>query len=149
MACLPQTFWCSKKVLKSVRAADKKSKFKFLYPLDWPIKKKIATIAKNIYGAKDVTYEMKAEEAIELYTKLGYDRMPLCMAKTHLYISHDPKLKGRPTDFSLPIRNVRLSRGAGFLYPLCGAMRTMPGLPTHPAGEKVDIDAKGKTVGLF
>ena len=132
-----------------VRASEKKSKFKFLYPKEWPIKKKIETIATEIYGAGNVKYEDKAEKAIALYTKLGYDKLPLCMAKTHLSLSHDPKLKGRPEGFTLPIRDVRASVGAGFLYPLCGTMRTMPGLPTHPAGERVDIDANGKTVGLF
>lgn len=132
-----------------VKACEKKSNFKFLYPLNWPIKKKIETIAKKIYGAGDVQYEQAAERAIALYTKLGYDKLPLCMAKTHLSLSHDPKLKGRPQGFTLPIRDVRASVGAGFLYPLCGTMRTMPGLPTHPAGEKVDIDKNGIVKGLF
>jgi len=131
-----------------VRACRKKSNFKLLYPQDWPIKKKIETIAKKIYGAASVEYEEAAEKAITLYTKLGFDKLPLCMAKTHLSLSHDPKLKGCPRGFVLPVRDVRASVGAGFLYPLCGAMRTMPGLPTHPAGEKVDIDKNGKTVGL-
>ena len=132
-----------------VKATNKKSKFNFLYPLDWPIKKKIETIATKIYGAKDVAYEEKAEKAIQLYNKLGYDKLPLCMAKTHLSLSHDPELKGRPQGFTLPVRDIRASVGAGFLYPLCGTMRTMPGLPTHPAGEKVDIDKKGNIIGLF
>ena len=132
-----------------VKACNKKSNFKFLYPLDWHIKKKIEMIATKIYGAKEIRYEDKAEKAIKLYTKLGYDKLPICMAKTHLSLSHDPKRKGRPREFILPIRDVRVSVGAGFLYPLCGTMRTMPGLPTHPAGEKVDIDKKGNTVGLF
>lgn len=132
-----------------VRACKKKSNFKFLYPLNWPIKKKIETIAKKVYGAGDVQYEQTAERAIELYTRLGYDKLPICMAKTHLSLSHDPKVKGRPRGFTLPVRDVRASVGAGFLYPLCGTMRTMPGLPTHPAGEKVDIDNKGNIVGLF
>jgi len=130
-------------------AAEKKSAFKFLYPLSWPIKKKIETIAKKIYGAGRVHYEDAAEKSIALYTKFGYDKLPLCMAKTHLSLSHDPKLKGRPQGFTLPVRDVRASVGAGFLYPLCGEMRTMPGLPTHPAGEKVDIDKNGNIVGLF
>ncbi|MBN2097194.1 MAG: formate--tetrahydrofolate ligase [Candidatus Omnitrophica bacterium] len=133
----------------TVKACQKKSSFKFLYPLDWPIKKKIETIARKIYGAKDVQYEDTAEKKIALYTKLGFDKLPLCMAKTHLSLSHDPKLKGRPQGFTLPVRDIRASVGAGFLYPLCGTMRTMPGLPTHPAGEKVDIDSKGNVVGLF
>ncbi|UCB57760.1 MAG: formate--tetrahydrofolate ligase [Candidatus Omnitrophota bacterium] len=132
-----------------VRACRKKSNFKFLYPLNWPIKKKIEIIAKKIYGAGDVQYEQAAERAIELYTRLGYDKLPICMAKTHLSLSHDPKVKGRPEGFTLPVRDVRASVGAGFLYPLCGTMRTMPGLPTHPAGEKVDLDKNGNVVGLF
>jgi len=132
-----------------VRACDKKSNFKFLYPLDIPIKDKIHTIATKIYGAKDVSYTPVAEQQIDYFTRNGFDKLPLCMAKTHLSLSHDPELKGRPTGYTLPIREVRASVGAGFLYPLCGAMRTMPGLPTHPAGEKVDIDKSGKVVGLF
>lgn len=132
-----------------VRACNKKSNFRFLYPLDWPIKKKIETIAKKIYGAKDVYYEGEAEAKIKLYKKLGYSNLPICMAKTHLSLSHDPKFKGRPQGFTLPVRDIRASVGAGFLYPLCGKMRTMPGLPTHPAGEKVDIDKDGRIVGLF
>ncbi len=132
-----------------VRACEKKSSFKFLYSLDWPIKEKIEAIATKIYGAGSVRYEDAAEKSIALYTKLGYDKLPICMAKTHLSLSHDPKLKGYPEGFTLPIRDVRASVGAGFLYPLCGAMRTMPGLPTHPAGEKVDLDKQGNIVGLF
>ena len=132
-----------------VRAAEKKSKFKFLYPLNSSIEEKIETIARKIYGAKGVKYDSIAKKRIALYTKLGYDNLPICMAKTHLSLSHDPKLKGRPEGFTLPVRDVRLSAGAGFLYPICGTMRTMPGLPTRPAGEKVDIDKNGNTVGLF
>jgi formate--tetrahydrofolate ligase len=132
-----------------VRAAEKKSNFQFLYRQELPIKEKIEVIAKKIYGAKDVQYEDKAEQEIALYTKLGYEKLPICMAKTHLSLSHDPKLKGRPQGFTLPVRSVRLSAGAGFLYPLCGAMRTMPGLPTHPAGEKIDLDKDGNIKGLF
>ena len=82
-------------------------------------------------------------------TELGYDNLPICMAKTHLSLSHDKNLKGRPTGFTLPIRDIRPSMGAGFLYPLCGAMRTIPGLPSEPAGEDVDIDENGRVVGLF
>jgi len=96
-----------------------------------------------------VEYSPEAEAKIKLFTEKGYDRLPLCMAKTHLSLSHDPKLKGRPSGFTLPIMDIRASVGAGFLYPLCGAMRTMPGLPKIPAGTKIDIDKKGNTVGLF
>lgn len=132
-----------------VAAANKKSNFKFLYPLTASIKEKMETIAKNIYGAKDVEYAPLAEEKIKLYTQLGYDALPVCMAKTHLSLSHDQTLKGRPTGFTLPIRDIRASVGAGFLYALCGQMRTMPGLPSVPAGTVIDIDKKGKVVGLF
>ncbi|MFH1847759.1 MAG: formate--tetrahydrofolate ligase [Candidatus Omnitrophota bacterium] len=132
-----------------VKAAEKPSNFKFLYPLEMPIKEKIKKIAVSIYGAKDVSYSAEAEKSIALYEKLGYGKLPLCMAKTHLSLSHDPALKGRPSGFVVPIRDVRASIGAGFLYPLCGTMRTMPGLPSEPAGNKVDIDKDGKVVGLF
>jgi len=132
-----------------IKMCEKKSDFRFLYPLDIPIKEKIETIAKKIYGAKDVSYAPEAEKKIASYTKLGYDKLPICMAKTHLSLSHDPELKARPRDFTLPVRDVRISAGAGFLYPLCGEMRTMPGLPSVPAGTKVDIDKDGKVLGLF
>ncbi|MFC1623768.1 formate--tetrahydrofolate ligase [Candidatus Omnitrophota bacterium] len=132
-----------------LKMCEQKSDFKFLYPLDIPIKEKIETIATKIYGAKDVEYSEEALKKIEYYTKLGYDKLPINMAKTHLSLSHDPSLKGRPRDFTLPIRDIKLSAGAGFLYPLCGKMRTMPGLPSVPAGTKVDIDKNGKVVGLF
>lgn len=132
-----------------VKAAEKPSKFEFLYPLDWPIKKKIETIATKIYGADGVDYLPLAEKKIELYSKQGFDKLPICMAKTHLSLSHDPNLKNRPTGYRIPIRDVRASVGAGFLYPLLGEMRTMPGLPKVPAGTKVDIDENGNTVGLF
>ena len=132
-----------------VEACEAPKQFKFLYETDWPIKKKIETIATKMYGAAKVTYEKPAEEAIERFTKFGYEKLPICMAKTHLSLTHDPALKGRPTGFTFPVRDVRASVGAGFLYPLCGAMRTMPGLPTEPAGQKVDIGPDGRVVGLF
>ncbi|MEI7905017.1 MAG: formate--tetrahydrofolate ligase [Candidatus Firestonebacteria bacterium] len=132
-----------------VKACEKKSNFKFLYPLDCSIKEKIYTIATKIYGAKDVSYSAAAEEKIRLYTGFGWDKLPICMAKSHLSLSHDPSLKGRPKDFILPVRDIRASIGAGFLYPLCGDMRTMPGLPSVPAGTRVDIDKNGKVIGLF
>jgi formate--tetrahydrofolate ligase len=132
-----------------IKAANLTKEFKFLYPLDIPIKEKIKIIATKIYGAKDVEYAQIAEEKIRLFTERGFDKLPICMAKTHLSLSHDPSLKGRPRDFILPIRDIRASVGAGFLYPLCGAMQTMPGLPSYPAGEKIDIDEKGNIVGLF
>jgi formate--tetrahydrofolate ligase len=132
-----------------VAAAEKKKNFKFLYPLDMPIKQKIETIATKVYGASGVDFMPLANEQIERYNKQGFDKLPICMAKTHLSLSHDGKLKGRPTGFRLPVREVRASVGAGFLYPLCGTMSTMPGLPSVPAGEAVDLDKKGRVVGLF
>jgi formyltetrahydrofolate synthetase len=133
-----------------VKAVEKPSDFKFLYPLDWSIKEKIETICKEIYGADGVDYEPEAEAKIELYTKLGFADLPLCMAKTHLSLSHDPLLKGVPTGFRVPIRDIRASVGAGFLYPLLGKMSTMPGLPTRPVFYDVDLDLEtGQVVGLF
>jgi formyltetrahydrofolate synthetase len=131
-----------------IKAAGEKNNFKLLYPLEMSIKDKIKTIATKIYGAKEVEYLPLAEEKIEIYTQRGYDKLPICMAKTHLSLSHDPNLKGRPYGFTLPVRDIRASIGAGFLYPLCGEMKTMPGLPSHPVGEKIDINEKGEIVGL-
>ncbi len=133
-----------------VAACEKPSNFQFLYPLEASIKEKIETIATKIYGADGVDYSPEAEAKIQLYTKLGYDKLPICMAKTHLSLSHEPSWKGVPKGWRLPIRDVRASVGAGFLYPLCGDMRTMPGLPSEPAFMKVDIDPEtGRVIGLF
>jgi formyltetrahydrofolate synthetase len=134
-----------------VEACEKPSNFEFLYPLKGTsIKEKIETICTQIYGADGVDYEPEAERKIELYTKLGFDELPICMAKTHLSLSHDPSLKGVPKNFRVPIRDIRASVGAGFLYPLAGAMSTMPGLPTRPVFYDVDIDLEtGRVVGLF
>jgi len=132
-----------------VKACDKPSQFKPLYEDSASIKDKINTIATKIYGAADVDYTPAAEKKIKLYTEEGFDKLPLCMAKTHLSISHDPALKGAPSGFTLPIRDIRASVGAGFLYALCGEMRTMPGLPSRPAFMGVDLDDDGKVLGLF
>ena len=123
--------------------------FRFLYELDQPIKQKIETIATRIYGAAGVSYTSQAETQIRDYEANGFGDLPICMAKTHLSLSHDPMLKGAPTGFMLPVREVRASVGAGFIYPVCGDMRTMPALPEHPVAEKVDIDEQGNIVGLF
>ena len=132
-----------------VSAAEQPSEFKFLYPLDWTIKQKIETIAKEIYGANGVEYSSEAEDRIAEYTRLGFSELPICMAKTHLSLSHDPKLKGVPKGFIIPVRDVRASVGAGFLYPVLGKISTMPGLPTRPAFMDIDIDlATGKILGL-
>jgi formate--tetrahydrofolate ligase len=123
--------------------------FQFLYPDDAPLREKIETVAVRIYGARGVDELPAATRALKLYEELGFGALPVCMAKTHLSLSHDPNLKGRPSGFRVPIREVRLSAGAGFVTPLLGEMRTMPGLPSHPAGENIDIDADGNIVGLF
>jgi formate--tetrahydrofolate ligase len=132
-----------------VAACEKPSNFRLLYQDGASIREKIETIATQVYGADGVEYSSTARRKIRQFTRLGYAKLPICMAKTHLSLSHDPALKGRPTGFTLPVRDIRPSLGAGFLYPLCGDMRTIPGLPTTPAGEKVDIDEDGKVVGLF
>ncbi|MDF1520362.1 MAG: formate--tetrahydrofolate ligase [Brevefilum sp.] len=132
-----------------IKAAEQKSDFKFLYPLDIPIKDKIETIARDIYGADGVDYSPEAERQIEDYTRLGYNTLPICMAKTHLSLSHDPALKGRPKGFRIPIRSVNASIGAGFLYPVAGPIRLMPGLPTRPAYYDIDIELDtGRILGL-
>ena len=133
-----------------VAACEKPTDFHFLYPLEWSIKEKIEKIACEVYGAGSVSYTPEAEAKIQLYTRLGFDKLPICMAKTHLSLSHDPNLKGRPTGYVFPVRDIRASVGAGFLYPLCGEMRTMPGLPTRPVFYDVDLDLEtNRVVGLF
>jgi methylenetetrahydrofolate dehydrogenase (NADP+)/methenyltetrahydrofolate cyclohydrolase/formyltetrahydrofolate synthetase len=133
-----------------VAAAEKPTKFKFLYPLEWSIKQKIEYICTEIYGADGAEYLPEAEKKIALYNQLGFDKLPLCMAKTHLSLSHDPSWKGVPKGYKVPIRDIRASVGAGFLYPLLGEMRTMPGLPTRPVFYDVDLDLEtGRVVGLF
>jgi methylenetetrahydrofolate dehydrogenase (NADP+)/methenyltetrahydrofolate cyclohydrolase/formyltetrahydrofolate synthetase len=133
-----------------VAACEKPSNFEFLYPLEWSIKQKIEKIAVDIYGADGVVFEALAERQIKAFEEAGFGNLPICMAKTHLSLTHDPAVKGRPKGFTVPIREVRASAGAGFIYPLLGTMRTMPGLPTRPAFMDVDIDFEtGKVVGLF
>jgi formate--tetrahydrofolate ligase len=123
--------------------------FRFLYPDDAPLVEKIETIAVRIYGASGVDVLPAAAKALKLYEGMGFGRLPVCMAKTQYSLSHDPSLRGRPTGFRVPIRDVRLSAGAGFVTPLLGEMRTMPGLPSKPGGENIDIDENGEIVGLF
>ncbi|MGB3714720.1 MAG: formate--tetrahydrofolate ligase [Candidatus Promineifilaceae bacterium] len=132
-----------------VAACEKPSDFKFLYPLDLSIKEKIEIIAKEIYNADGVVYEPLANRQIKSYEANNFGGLPICMAKTHLSIGHDPSVKGAPSGYILPVREVRASVGAGFIYPLIGQMRTMPGLPSRPAFLNVDIDDDGKVVGLF
>ena len=132
-----------------VKACEQPSDFKLLYDVNDSIKNKIHAIATKVYNADGVSYEPLAEKQIASYEKAGFDKLPICMAKTHLSISHDAKMKGVPSNFTLPIREIRASVGAGFLYPLCGAMRTMPGLSSVPAFTKVDLDENGRVVGMF
>jgi len=131
-------------------AAQLPTDFKFLYDVNSSIKEKIETIVKVMYGGDGVEYSEEAEKKIALYNKVGFDNLPMCMAKTHLSLSHDPELKGAPTGFIVPVRDIRASVGAGFVYPLLGTMSTMPGLPTRPAFYDVDLDLEtGKVLGLF
>lgn len=132
-----------------IRAAERPGNFQVLYPDEMPIHEKIRTIATRIYGADDVEILPTAVKQIDQFTHWGLDKMPICMAKTHLSLSHDPKLKGRPSGFTVPVREIRAAAGAGFLYALCGNIMTMPGLPSEPGGTRVDIDENGRIVGLF
>ncbi len=134
---------------KVMAAANKPSSFNFLYELDLPIKTKIETICKKIYGAAEVNYSKEADNMITRFEKLGYSQLPICMAKTQYSLSDDPNAKGRPTGFTMTIREVKLSAGAGFIVALTGAIMTMPGLGKTPAAEKIDIKADGEIVGLF
>ena len=132
-----------------IAACKKPSKFKFLYPLEMSIKDKIETIAREMYSAGAVEYSPEAEKKIEVYTRQGFDKLPICMAKTHLSISHDPNLKGAPSGFTVPVRDIRASVGAGFIYPLLGTMTTMPGLSTRPGYYDIDLDTEtGRVIGL-
>jgi formate--tetrahydrofolate ligase len=129
-------------------ATQEPTEFRFLYPEEAPLKVKIETIARKVYGADGVEYDMQASRQLESYEKNGFGNLPVCVAKTHLSISSDPALLGAPTGWKLPVREVRASVGAGFIYPICGDMRTMPGLSRHPATERIDIDEHGEIVGL-
>eukprot|EP00117_Sycon_ciliatum_P012572 scpid28021/ scgid3538/ C-1-tetrahydrofolate synthase, cytoplasmic; Methylenetetrahydrofolate dehydrogenase; Methenyltetrahydrofolate cyclohydrolase; Formyltetrahydrofolate synthetase len=131
-------------------ACTRESQFKFLYDVNLPIAEKIEIIAREIYGADGISLEEEAARKVELYTKQGFANLPICMAKTHLSLSHQPERKGAPTGFTLPIRDVRASVGAGFLFPLVGTMTTMPGLPTRPCFYDIDLNVETEEViGLF
>ena len=129
-------------------ATEEPTNFRFLYPEEASLREKIETIATKVYGADGVAYDMKASQQLDSYEKNGFGRLPVCMAKTHLSISSDPTLLGAPKGWTLPVREVRASVGAGFIYPLCGEMRTMPGLSATPAATRIDIDDGGEVVGL-
>jgi formate--tetrahydrofolate ligase len=129
-------------------AAEEPGEFRLLYPDDASLREKIETIATRVYGADGVDYDLAASRQLDAYERNGFGHLPVCIAKTHLSISSDPTLKGAPTGWRLPVREVRASVGAGFIYPICGDMRTMPGLPMHPAVHRIDIDDHGEVVGL-
>ena len=132
-----------------MQLAASRTNFHFLYPVEASIKEKIECIAREVYGAAGVEYSPEAEKKIELYTRQGFDKLPVCMAKTQYSLSHDPELKGAPTGFIVPIRDVRASVGAGFVYPLLGKMSTMPGLSPRPGYYEIDIDTRtGRVIGL-
>jgi formate--tetrahydrofolate ligase len=132
-----------------VDATEQPVSFSPIYPLEAPIDDKIDAICKRVYGADDVVYLPASQEKIERFTQNGFDRLPICMAKTHLSLSHDPSLLNAPTGFTITVRDIRAYTGAGWLVPLLGDMQTMPGLGIEPAAFDVDIDASGRTVGLF
>jgi formate--tetrahydrofolate ligase len=129
-------------------AAEDSTDFSFLYPDEASLREKIETVATRVYGAAGVEYDLTASRQIDRYEEAGFGHLPVCIAKTHLSISSDSKLKGAPTGWTLPVREVRASVGAGFIYPICGDMRTMPGLSSSPAAERIDIDEDGQIVGL-
>ena len=129
-------------------AADEPSDFRLLYPDDLPLREKIQVVAQKVYGASDVDFSVKSERQLTSYEENGFGNLPVCIAKTHLSLSSDPSLKGAPTGWTLPVREVRASVGAGFVYPICGDMRTMPGLGAKPAATRIDIDENGEIVGL-
>jgi len=128
--------------------AGEPPELRFLYELNEPLTAKIETVARRMYGAEGVDFLPDAERKLARYEALGYGALPVCMAKTHLSLTHDPSIKGRPIGWRLPVRDVRLAAGAGFVIALCGAISRMPGLPSHPAGEAVDIDDAGNVIGL-
>lgn len=132
-----------------VKACESETKFKFTYPLDISVQDKIKTVCQNIYGAKDVTFTKEAEEQIDTLTKNGFSKLPICMAKTQYSLSSDPTKLNRPTDFTVPVKEIKVSNGAGLLVVLLGTIKTMPGLPVHPAYYDIDIDENGKIVGLY
>ncbi len=125
------------------------SEFRFLYDLSAPLVEKIETIATQVYGADGIDLAPAAARALAEYERLGFGALPVVIAKTHLSISSDPKLRGAPTGWRLPVREVRAATGAGYVYAICGDMRTMPGLPQHPNAQRIDLDDEGNVVGLF
>ena len=137
----------AKEVLRLIDESD--GKFEFAYDVNDSIKQKINDIATKIYGADGVDYTPNAEKQITEIEKIGYDKLPICMAKTQYSLTDDQTKLGRPTGFKITVRNIKISAGAGFLVALTGEIMTMPGLPKLPAAEKIDVDSTGKIAGLF
>ena len=129
-------------------AASEPNRFQLLYPDEAGLREKIETVATRVYGADGVSYAPLAARQLDTYERARFGHLPVCIAKTHLSISSDPALKGAPTGWTLPVREVRASAGAGFVYPICGDMRTMPGLSANPAAAHIDLDENGEVVGL-
>nr|WP_205750459.1 formate--tetrahydrofolate ligase [Deinococcus fonticola] len=132
-----------------IDACDDETDFRYTYELEDSIETKFEKVARNVYGADGVSLSASARKQLKLFEKLGYGHLPIVIAKTHLSISSDPKLRGAPTGWTLPIRELRLAAGAGYIYAISGDMRTMPGLGEHPSAEKIDLDENGEVVGLF
>ena len=137
----------AEKLLQLLETGD--SEFRPLYPLEMPLREKVRTIAREIYGADDALFTKDAEKSIEQLTAMGYGNLPVCMAKTQYSLSDDPSLLGRPQGFSITVRQAKVSAGAGFVVMLTGEIMTMPGLPKVPAAEKIDVDNEGRISGLF
>lgn len=131
-----------------IEAAKEPNSFEFLYPLEMPLADKIETVAREVYGADGIDLSPSAAKALKEYERLGFDNLPVVIAKTHLSISSDPTLKGAPTGWRMPVREVRAAVGAGYVYAICGDMRTMPGLSKSPNAERIDLDENGNIVGL-
>jgi formyltetrahydrofolate synthetase len=136
-------------VEKAANAPKTANGFQFLYPLELPLAEKIETVAREVYGADGVDFADGVLKELGRLEDQGFGELPVCMAKTQYSLSHDPKLKGAPKGWNLPVREVRLAAGAGFIYPLCGDITTMPGLPSHPAFMDIDVDDQGNVRGLF
>ena len=130
-------------------ARNCKNRYKPTYDWNWDVPKKVETIALNIYGAEGVDYTARAREDLEKIKKLGLDKLPVCMAKTQMSLSDNPKLLGRPQDFRIVVREIEVAAGAGFVIPITGEIMRMPGLPAVPTAEKIDIDEQGNIMGLF
>ena len=132
-----------------VDACGQDTNFRYTYELEDPVETKFEKVARGIYGADGIELSATARKQLKLFEKLGYGHLPVVIAKTHLSISSDPKRRGAPRDWTLPIRELRLAAGAGYIYAISGDMRTMPGLGEHPSAEKIDINEQGEIVGLF